>query len=90
LIEGRKKLPTINLEVYKDNEIIETITLDGKSYYIFGAHQQKCDVMLRHPSISRVHAAFLIDSDLGVVALDLMSKAGTKIDDIELEGCIPH
>ena len=38
LVEGRKKLPTINLEVYKDEQLIETITLDGKAYYVFGAH----------------------------------------------------
>jgi FHA domain len=44
---------------------------------------------MRHPSISRVHAAFLIDQDLGVVLVDLMSKAGTKIDDTPLQGCIP-
>lgn len=46
-------------------------------------------MVLKHPSISRVHAAFLIDQELGVVLLDLMSKAGTKVDDKPLEGCIP-
>ena len=89
LVEGRKKLPIINLECYKDGELIETITLDGKAFYIFGAHQLKCDVLLRHQSISRVHAALLIDQDLGVVLLDLMSKAGTKLDDQQIDGCIP-
>ena len=46
-------------------------------------------MLLRHTSISRVHAAFLIDSDLGVVVIDLMSKAGTKVDDKPAEGCVP-
>ena len=80
LVEGKKKLPTINLEVFKDGQLIESITLERKPYYVFGAHPQKCDVVLKHPSISRVHSAFLIDQDLGVVIMDLMSKAGTKLD----------
>lgn len=61
LIESRKRLPVINLEVCKDNQLIESVTLDGKNCYIFGAHPQKCDVVMKHPSISRVHSAFLID-----------------------------
>ena len=81
LVESRKRLPTINLEVSKEKELIESVTLEGKSCFTFGANKQKCDVFLAHPSISRVHAAFLIDSDLGVVILDLMSKAGVKVDD---------
>jgi hypothetical protein len=63
--------------------------LENKPYYVFGAHPEKCDVVLRHPSVSRVHAAFLVDKDLGVVIVDLMSKAGTKLDEKALEGCIP-
>eukprot|EP00347_Sterkiella_histriomuscorum_P005853 403355024 len=90
LVEGRKRIPTINLEVFKDGQLIESITLENKPYYIFGAHPQKCDVVLKHPSISRVHSAFLIDEDLGVVIMDLMSKAGTKLDDQPLEGCVPQ
>jgi hypothetical protein len=31
----------------------------------------------------------LIDQELGVVLLDLISKAGTKVDDKPIEGCIP-
>ena len=61
LIEGRKRLPTINLEVTKDKELIESVTLEGKNCFTFGANKQKCDVVLLHPSISRVHAALLID-----------------------------
>lgn len=89
LVESRKRLPTINLEVSKEKELIESVTLEGKSCFTFGANKQKCDVFLAHPSISRVHAAFLIDSDLGVVILDLMSKAGVKVDDKPIESCIP-
>lgn len=38
LVEGRKRLPTINMEVYKDGQLIESVTLEGKSTYVFGAH----------------------------------------------------
>ena len=79
-VEGRKKIPIINLEVFKEGQIIESITLENKPYYVFGAHPQKCDVILKHPSISRVHSALLVDQDLGVVVLDLISKAGTRVD----------
>ena len=89
LLEGRKKLPTINLEVFKDGQLIESITLEHKPFFVFGANPEKCDVVLKHPSISRVHAAFLVDKDLGVVLVDLMSKAGTKLDDKQLDGCVP-
>lgn len=61
--------------------MIESITLENKSFYIFGAHPKKCDVMLRHPSISRVHSALVIDKETGVNMVDLMSKAATKVDD---------
>ena len=89
LVEGRKRLPTINLEVTKDKEPIESVTLEGKNCYTFGANKEKCDVPLLHPSISRVHGALLIDQDLGVILLDLMSKAGVKVDDKVIEPCIP-
>jgi hypothetical protein len=36
-----------------------------------------------------MHAAFLIDSELGVVLLDLISKAGTKVDGKPIEPCMP-
>jgi hypothetical protein len=37
-------------------------------------------MVLRHGSISRVHAVVIIDKDNGVQIVDLMSKAGTKVD----------
>lgn len=36
-----------------------------------------------------MHAAIVIDGELGVCVVDLMSKAGTKVDDKTVEGCIP-
>ncbi len=49
----------------------------------------KCDVVLKHPSISRIHACFLVDKELGVVLIDLQSKAGTKLDDKQLDSYVP-
>jgi RNA recognition motif-containing protein len=37
-----------------------------------------------------VHSGLLIDKDLGVVMVDLMSKAGTKLDGVACSGCIPY
>jgi RNA recognition motif. (a.k.a. RRM, RBD, or RNP domain)/FHA domain len=45
--------------------------------------------VLRHTSISRVHSAILVDAELGVILLDLVSKAGTKLADKALNACIP-
>jgi nuclear inhibitor of protein phosphatase 1 len=81
-------MPTISLEVFKDNELIESILLENKPYFIFGRHP-KNDVVLLHESLSRQHAAFVIDHEQGVMLIDLMSKAGTKVDGQELQGCIP-
>jgi hypothetical protein len=39
LVEGRKRLPTINLEVMKDKELIESVTLEGKNCFTFGANK---------------------------------------------------
>jgi hypothetical protein len=74
-------LPSIKLEVFKEGQKIETILLENKSLYIFGSHPNKAHVVLKHESISRVHGGLIIDKDLGVVLLDLMSKAGTKLDE---------
>lgn len=84
----RQHFPTISLEVYKDDVHIESITLENKPYFIFGRHPNN-DVVLMHESLSRQHAAFVIDKDDGVLLVDLMSKAGTKVDGEELSGCIP-
>ena len=76
------------MEVFKDGILIESIFLENKPYFIFGRHPS-CDVILLHESISRFHTAFVIDKEQGVLIVDLMSKAKTKLDGQELEGCIP-
>lgn len=46
--------PEINIQVFKDNQIIETINLRDKHTYIFG-QTKGLDIMMLHKSISRQH-----------------------------------
>jgi hypothetical protein len=43
-----------------------------------------------HESLSRFHTAFIVDKEQGVLVVDLMSKAKTKLDGEELQGCMPY
>lgn len=43
-----------------------------------------------HPSISRMHAVLIVDSDSNVLLIDPGSKAGTKIDDELMSQNIPY
>lgn len=38
LVESKKKLPSINLEVFKDGQLIESICLEGKNSFLFGSN----------------------------------------------------
>ena len=80
IVENKKMLPVIDLDVFKDQEIIEQIRLEMKPFFIFGAHPSKSNIILRHASISRCHAAIIIDQSSGVLLLDLNSKAKTFIN----------
>jgi nuclear inhibitor of protein phosphatase 1 len=82
-------MPTISLEVFKDGECIESILLENKPFFLFGRHPS-CDVILMHESLSRFHTAFIVDKEQGVLVVDLMSKAKTKLDGEELQGCMPY
>lgn len=78
-------MPTITLEVYKDGDNIETITLQGKASFIFGRNQVKVDVPLLHDSISRAHAAIVLDQDQGAILIDLDSTSGTQVNKNRLQ-----
>jgi len=64
-------IPTIELEVYKEGSIIESIILEGKSLFVFGCNPNKANVILMHASISRCHAALIIDKKIGAMIIDL-------------------
>ena len=59
-----------------------------KSYYTFGCLPLN-DLQMAHLSVSRYHAAMIIDSKKGICIIDLGSKAGTKVNDEKIENFIP-
>lgn len=89
LVEDIQFIPEIKLTVNKDNKTIDHVVLENKSIYKIGMFPQ-CDLVLQHPSISRLHAVILIDSSLGVILVDLRSKGGTKLDGDLLKDNIPY
>jgi pSer/pThr/pTyr-binding forkhead associated (FHA) protein len=82
-------MPTVELDVYRDKQKIETISLANRSVFIFGRNQTKCNVPLLHESISRQHAAIVMEKTKGVQLVDLGSRAGTKLNGKSLDNCIP-
>ncbi len=54
-----KFIPEISINVTKENEKIDPIILKSKAFFIFGTLKSN-DVLLAHPSISRVHAALVV------------------------------
>ena len=52
LVDGdRAAMPKIEIDVIKDGEMIESITLENHPMFIFG-RGPNCDVVLRHESIA--------------------------------------
>ena len=85
-------IPAIRLEVQKDGQQIETITLENQAVFKFGRNegQDFSDaIQLLHESISPMHAALMIDAEKGLLAVDLGSDHGTFINDKRLESHVP-
>lgn len=78
LVKETKFLPDITFEIFKNGIQIDKIHLCGKSFYFIGSLITS-DLKIDHPSASRFHAAIVIDKNMGVVLIDLRSKAGTKV-----------
>jgi ribA/ribD-fused uncharacterized protein len=89
LVTEYNLLPEIQLTVIKDTQTIDHIVLKGQAVYKFG-NLPDSDVVLAHPSISRLHAVIICDKNLGVVLVDLRSKAGTKLGEEVLRDHIPY
>jgi len=49
-----------------------------------------CDVLLEHPSASRLHAALSLDAAGGLLLTDLGSAHGTKLGDVWLKASAPR
>lgn len=61
IVDNKKMLPLIEIEVFKEGQSIEVVKLESQPFFVFGANPQKSHVVLRHASISRCHAAIVID-----------------------------
>ena len=61
MVENEKMIPRIEVDVQKDGKVIESISLEGKALYTFGSNPNKSNILLMHASISRIHAAFIVD-----------------------------
>jgi pSer/pThr/pTyr-binding forkhead associated (FHA) protein len=78
---NRKGCPLIKLDVSKDGSVFEQIELEGKAVFIFGQLEEKCDILMLHPSVSRIHAIILIDENSNPLLIDVGSKSGTKVNE---------
>jgi len=85
----KRDIPVIELEVFKEGDLIETITLENKEIFLFGRNEAACNVHLLHESISGVHAAFVVDKENGAMLIDLGSEYGTTLNGVELEQNVP-
>ena len=82
-------LPKIKVDVFKQNNLIRAETLKKVPFNIFGS-LATCDVVLEHQSISRNHLCLLTDKKLGVVLVDLGSKAGTFLNGERIKQHVPY
>jgi pSer/pThr/pTyr-binding forkhead associated (FHA) protein len=68
------------LEVLKDGSIVSTIDLDGKAFYTLGRQPDIVDIVMDHPSISRMHAVLNFRDDGALMLRDLGSAQGTLLN----------
>jgi len=73
------------MEVIKGGVKIQTIPISERSCYIFG-RQPDCDIVLDHPSSSRVHAVLQYRSDGASFIYDNKSTHGTFVNKQQLKG----
>lgn len=89
LQEDRRAIPIIMFNVFKGNDLIEKVELEGRPYFVFGSRPDTSDVVMLHPSISRTHAILMVDTDSNVCLIDPGSKAGTTVDGTALTQNVP-
>ncbi|KAK0596957.1 hypothetical protein LWI29_020514 [Acer saccharum] len=66
------------LEVLKDGELLDRISLDRRRH-IFGRQFQTCDFVLDHQSVSRQHAVVIPHKNGSIFVIDLGSAHGTFV-----------
>ena len=82
-------IPKIFLEVAKQDQVLQKIPLVEKSYYLMGK-LKTVDVTMEHPSLSRNHAAIIVDQEQGVCLVDLGSKSGSYVDGKRIGDGVPQ
>ena len=88
MAEEISMLPVIEIEVFKDGSLDQSITLENKEIFTFGK-SAACDVPLLHDSLAPIHAALIMTQDEGVKVVDFGSKFGTHLNGKKLEGNFP-
>ena len=89
LVTDVNLLPEISFTVNKNNNKIDHLVFKNKLFYKIGLLPDS-DLVLAHPSISRLHAIIICDKKLGIILVDLRSKSGTKLDDVLIQDHIPY
>jgi len=93
VVDDATEIPTVRLDVLKDGQNVETITLENQAFFIFGRNQGgsflRETVQLLHESISIRHAAFVLDVDQGLLLTDLSSQYGTFLNGNRLDANFP-
>ncbi|TDH69796.1 hypothetical protein CCR75_001284 [Bremia lactucae] len=72
------------LDVYKEQVLIATHTVDQKAFYLIGRNAAVCDLVLSHCSISRLHATIVHHEKGTTYVIDLGSAHGTFVDGSKL------
>eukprot|EP01017_Pseudomicrothorax_dubius_P024323 TRINITY_DN2586_c0_g4_i5.p1 TRINITY_DN2586_c0_g4~~TRINITY_DN2586_c0_g4_i5.p1 ORF type:complete len:393 (-),score=64.20 TRINITY_DN2586_c0_g4_i5:615-1793(-) len=88
LQDDRNFIPNVTIEITRNSEPLDKITLEHKSFHLIGKLKTN-GIILEHESISRVHAAIIIDEVQGLCLVDLGSKAGTFIEGKKVEPHLP-
>ncbi|MES1915566.1 MAG: hypothetical protein MHM6MM_007492 [Cercozoa sp. M6MM] len=73
---------------FKNGQHAETHALKKKSVFLLGAGKHKCDIVLRHASISRLHCVLQFrkrPDGVCLYAFDLGSTNGTKLNGKQLD-----
>jgi predicted NAD-dependent protein-ADP-ribosyltransferase YbiA (DUF1768 family)/RNA recognition motif-containing protein len=82
-------LPKISLKVQRQNENLGVESLPKQPVLLLGALQTN-NLVLAHPSISRIHLSIMVSKSQGPVIVDLGSKAGTFVNGERVQGHIPQ